>query len=115
VEPNELATLDPQTLELLRSFGFSRRQKREVWDAFLEDPDGFERCALNARVYGKREGTTGAGLLLTMIRRDDHRLKIDKTARRVTGWRWVHTLQAGTYLEDPLGTDPLPPGYGVEG
>jgi hypothetical protein len=99
-------------LELLRSFEFRRRQKREVWDAYLQDPEGLERCAQRARAEGRRSGTTGAGLLLTMIRRGEHRLRFDPAAPRVTGWRFQRGTHSGTYVPDPEGVDPLPAGYG---
>lgn len=48
-----------------------------------------------------------------MVRRGDHLIEADPTAERITGWRWVTGIghAAGTYVEDPEGTDKLPPGY----
>lgn len=98
---------------MLAPFGFTERQKREVWEAFKENPDGMERCALTAKAVAQREGRNGGGLLLTMIRRGDHLLEAKPETRMPTGWRWVRGDggAAGTYVEDPEGTDRLPPGY----
>lgn len=106
--------LDQDSRRLLASFDFTAAQKREVWEAFKLNPDGVERCALQAKAYSQREGTSnGAGLLLTMLRRNDHLLEANPTAQRVTGWRWVAGAghAAGSYVEDPHGVDLLPPGY----
>lgn len=96
---------------LLSGFGFSRALKREVYAAWLEAPDGVRRCALRARAAGERDGTTGAGLLVTMLRAGEHRLTANPSAQRVTGWRFVRGSHGGTYVEDPKGTDRLPPAY----
>jgi hypothetical protein len=96
---------------LLGPFGFTRRQKREVWQAFLECPDGVGRCAEAARVAGDANGNAGAGLLLVMIRRGDHRRQPRPDRPRVTGWRFVRGSHSGTFVPDPAGTDPLPAGY----
>ncbi len=79
---------DESALELLRSFQLHGAARVEVRDAWLASPDGTRRCAQEARAYGARHGNSGAGLLLTMIRRGDH-------------------------LQDslPAGTDVLPLGY----
>ena len=100
-------------LNELAKLGFTTTQKREVWEAAQADPDGLERCLERARVVGKREGRPIAGLILTMIRSGEHQLVPDPLARRITGWRWVYGAghAAGTYVQDPEGTDPLPPGY----
>jgi hypothetical protein len=99
---------------LLAPFAITdERARREVWTAWNINPEGVERCVLEARVLGKRAGNTGAGLLVTMIRRGDHLIEVDPTAKRITGWRWVTGVghAAGTYVRDPEGTDKLPPGY----
>jgi hypothetical protein len=114
-EPSTTADelLKEEAKRLLAPFGFTGRQKPEVWAAFKANPDGVERCALEAKAYAQREGRNGGGLLLTMIRRGDHLLEPDLTTQRPTGWRWVcgDSRAAGTYVEDPEGTDRLPPGY----
>src|SRR6478735_8870911 len=75
---------------LLAPFAITdERARREVWTAWNVNPEGVERCVLDARVHGKRSGNTGAGLLVTMIRRGDHLIEADPTAERITGWRWV--------------------------
>lgn len=101
---------------LLASFHLSRKGKREVWDAWQADPEGVELCALRARSIGKRNGTTGGGALVVMIRRGEHLQKADPSARVVTGYRFVRGSHSGTFVRDPAGTDRLPPGYSfVEG
>lgn len=84
-----------------------------MWEAFKANPDGVERCALRARAVGQRMGRTAAGLLLTMIRAGEHLLEAQPETKMPTGWRWVRGEggAAGTYVEDPEGTDRLPPGY----
>lgn len=103
--------LRSEARRLFPPFGFTEAQKREVWEAFRANPDGVERCALRARATGKRNGNTGAGLLLEMLRRGDHGATFDPTARQITGWRFDRSTASGVYVEDPEGTDPLPPGY----
>jgi hypothetical protein len=96
---------------LLAPFQFTAAQKREVWEALKASPDGVERCALQAKAYAQRDGTSGAGLLLTMIRRNDHLIEADPDVLRPTGWRYVRGTHSGTFVPDPSGTDPLPAGY----
>lgn len=97
--------------DLLSSFRLTRQQKAEVWAAWLASPDGTERCCLQAQAEGARRGNTGAGLLLTVLRRGDHLADRSEVGRRVTGWKWVRGTHSGTYVRDPSGTDPLPAGY----
>jgi len=99
--------------QVLAPFGFTDGQKREVWAAWQANPDGVERCALEAKAHGQRQGNSGAGLLLTMLRRGDHLLEPDPTTPLVTGWRAVYGEghAAMSFVRDPAGTDPLPPGY----
>jgi hypothetical protein len=104
----------PAVLELLASFGFNQPQKREVWTAYLEQPDALELLAQRARAYGRREGTTGAGLLLAMIRRGDLELESNPHAARVTGWRMVRGTHGVSYKHDAAGVDPLPANYSFE-
>jgi hypothetical protein len=98
---------------LFSDMGFAAEQKREVWEAFQEAADGVERCALRAQAIGKREGRSGAGLLLAMLRAEDHLCEFAPNTPLPTGWRWVRGLdgQAGTFVEDPAGTDKPPVGY----
>jgi hypothetical protein len=103
--------LNQEARRLLGPFGFTPPQKREMWEAFKASPDGVERCAEHAKVAGRREGRSGAGLLLAMVRSGDHLRVLEPDARRVTGWRFVRGSHSGTFVEDPAGTDPLPPGY----
>lgn len=115
---NSSSNLTVAQAELLKSFKLTDDQRREVWRAWQDDPDGVERCALEARAFTRHEPGTGAGLFLTMIRRGDHLDEIpDPHAprQRITGWRWVRGSHSGTYVRDPQGTDPLPPGYGLDG
>lgn len=105
--------LSPADRELLRSFQFTQAQKAEVWDAWLASADGVERCALKARAEGSRVAGTGAGLLLTMLRRGEHLIGEDESALRVTGWRFVRGSHSGHYVRDHAGTDALPPGYDI--
>lgn len=106
-----VAPLDEKTLLLLAAFRFTPPQKREVWEALKAHPDGVVRCACRAKAVSERSGSSGAGLLLTMIRADEHTLRPDPTAPRVTGWRFVRGTHSGTFVEDPNGVDTLPPGY----
>ena len=98
--------------ELLAGFKLRSRQKREVWDAYLENPAGLLETAARAREQGARGGTSGAGLLLVMIRRGDHLERPVLDGRRVTGYRFQRGSHSGTYFRDPFGTDPLPYGFG---
>lgn len=106
-----VSPLDKKTLLLLASFRFTPPQKREVWEALKAHPDGVVRCARRAKSVSERNGTSGAGLLLTMIRSGEHTLEPNPTAPRITGWRFVRGSHSGSYVEDPNGVDPLPPGY----
>jgi hypothetical protein len=105
--------LQQEARRLLGPFKFHASQKREVFAAFKKNPDGVERCALRAKAAGQRTGTTGAGLLLSMIRSGEHELEPDLTAQRPTGWRWVRAEHgsSGRFVEDPAGVDKLPAGY----
>lgn len=105
--------LREEARRLLAPFKFHASQKREVFAAFKANPDGVERCALRAKAAGQRSGTTGAGLLLSMIRFGEHELEPNPDAQRPTGWRWVRGDggASGTFIEDPEGVDKLPPGY----
>jgi hypothetical protein len=111
VSRSELRADAARTIAPLKITGVDAR--RLVWDAFQQHPEGVKRCAARARAFGRRTGTTGAGLLLVMIRHGEHQLQLDLSARLTTGWRWVRGVdgQSGTYVPDPEGTDPLPPGY----
>lgn len=104
---------EPQR-NLLRSFRLTSAQKREVWDAWQCAETGVERCALQASAYGQRHNNTGAGVLLSMIRRGEHLHVPDRSARRITGWRFSRGSHSATYVPDPRGTDPLPAGYGYD-
>lgn len=106
--------VDPETKALLASFNLEDKGKGEVWDAFLENPEGLIRAAKEARSIGDRNGNAAAGLLISMVRRGDHKAKHDPKRRRITGWRWVRGTHSATYLPDPHGTDPLPEGYGLD-
>jgi hypothetical protein len=106
--------LEPETRDLLQSFKLRPRQKARVWDAYLENPEGLERVALQAQGIGNENGNTGAGLLLTMIERGDHLSEATRGGRRVTGWRFIRGTHSGSYVRDKRGTDPLPQGYGLE-
>jgi hypothetical protein len=105
--------LQQEARRLLGPFKFHASQKREVFAAFKKNPDGVERCALRAKAAGSRSATTGAGLLLSMIRSGEHELEPDLTAQRPTGWRFVRGDGggAGTFVEDPEGVDRLPANY----
>jgi hypothetical protein len=103
--------LNQEAHRLLAPFGFVKRNKREMWEAFKANPEGVERCALLAKAKAQREGRSGAGLLLTMIRAGEHLVEVELEAPMPTGWRWVRSEQSGTYVQDPEGTDRLPPGY----
>jgi hypothetical protein len=105
--------LREEAARLLGPFKFHASQKREMFAAFKAHPDGVERCALRARAAGSRSGTTGAGLLLSMVRAGEHELEPDLTAQRPTGWRFVRGEggAAGTYVEDEAGVDRLPAAY----
>jgi hypothetical protein len=106
-------TLKQEGERLLGPFRFVERNKREVWEAFKANPDGVERCALLAKAKAQRAGVSGAGLLLTMIRSGEHLLEPDLSVKSPTGWRWVtgEGHAAGTFVEDPNGTDRLPAAY----
>lgn len=108
-----MTEFDPQLLALLRSFNLRPRQKRPVLDALMENADGVEDCALRAQAIGNRNGNTGAGLFLTMIRDGEHLKTFDPNARRITGWRFVRGTHSGSYVRDRLGTDLLPEGHQV--
>jgi hypothetical protein len=105
--------LQEEAKRLLGPFGFTDVQKREMWVAFQANPEGVERCALTAKAFSQRQGRNGGGLLLTMVRRGDHLLEAKPETKMPTGWRWVRgeSGAAGTFVEDPEGTDRLPPGY----
>jgi hypothetical protein len=105
--------LREEATRLLGPFKFHASQKKEVFAAFKKNPDGVERCALRAKAAGQRSGTTGAGLLLSMIRSGEHELEPDLTVQRPTGWRFVRGEggAAGTYVQDEAGVDRLPTGY----
>lgn len=105
--------LNQEAHRLLAPFGFVKRNKREMWEAFQANPDGVERCALLAKAKAQRAGVSAAGLLLTMVRSGEHLLEAKPATRMPTGWRWIRGDggAAGTYVEDPEGTDRLPAGY----
>jgi hypothetical protein len=105
--------LREEATRLLGPFKFHASQKREMFAAFKAHPEGVERCALRAKAAGSRSGTTGAGLLLSMVRSGEHELEPDLTAQRPTGWRWVRGDggASGTYVEDEAGVDRLPASY----
>jgi len=110
---NQGGDLLQDAARLLEAFAFTTAQTRELSQAFEASSDGFERCALRAKAIGQREGRSGAGLLLTMIRAGEHLLEAKPNTPLPTGWRWVRGIdgQSGTFVEDPQGTDRLPPGY----
>lgn len=104
--------------ELLKSFRLTDAQRYEVWADWQINPDGVERCALEAKAFTKHEPGTGAGLFLTMLRRGDHLHRVSdphEPRQRITGWRWVRGSHSGTYVRDKQGTDALPPGYSIDG
>jgi hypothetical protein len=105
--------LQQEARRLLADLNFTAAQADEIVKAYCAKPEGVERCILEAKAFAQRQGRPAAGLLLTMIRRNDHLLEADPTTKRITGWRWVYGAghAAGTYVQDPVGTDPLPPGY----
>jgi hypothetical protein len=105
--------LRTEAARLFTPFRFTDSQKIEIWEAFKTNPDGVERCALKAKAVGQRNGSTGAGLLLAMIRGEEHLLEAQPETPLPTGWRWVRGAggASGTFVEDPEGTDRLPPGY----
>jgi hypothetical protein len=96
---------------LLGDFGLTDAQKAELWTALKANAEGVERCVERARATGRRHGRSGAGLLVWMIREGEHLLEPDPSVRSVTGWRFVRGSHSGSYVADPKGTDPLPPGY----
>ena len=106
--------LEARARASLSPLGLTPTQKREAWEAFKCAPDGVERIAESAlRAQARNPELRAAAIFLTDIRSGHHLLeKIDPGPPK-TGWRWVrgNTGAAGTYLEDPNGTDPLPPGY----
>jgi hypothetical protein len=110
-----MSDLTQAQIERLKSLKLTPTQKREVWDAWQASPGEVELLAERARAFGAREGTSGAGLLLTMLRRGDHLLKRNPRRPRVTGWRFVRGTHSGTYVPDPAGIDQLPQGYGQTG
>jgi len=89
--------------------GWGRKQCERAFEA---SPAGFDRIALAAL---ERATTSPLGLLCRMVEKGDHLL--DPSARekpkKRTGWRFVRGEggQAGTYVVDPEGVDPLPAGY----
>lgn len=107
--------LDADDQALLRSFNLSTRGRSKVGDALALSPEGTLRCAREAALYASRHGGTGAGLLVTMLERDEHLQDSQTPQRRPTGWRFVRGTHSGTYVRDRKGTDPLPAGYGVDG
>lgn len=96
---------------LLKNMGFNLLQKREVWKAYQRNPAGVERCARRAHDEGVRAGTTGAGLLIAMIRAGDHLVEPSTDARPITGWRWTRGSHGETWLPDPEGRDAPPHRY----
>lgn len=100
-------------LKVLPSFAFTPPQKRIVWEAFKACPEGLERCAMLSQAKGRKVGGSGAGLLLTMISMGEHCIVAMPDTPLPTGWRFVRGEggAAGTYVQDPAGTDRLPPGY----
>jgi hypothetical protein len=77
----------------------------EAWTAYEANPDGTIRTAITAS-----SGRNPSGLFLHLIRKGNH-LKPPRQGRKLTGWRFARGSHGGTYVKDPLGTDPLPKGY----
>jgi hypothetical protein len=109
----EVVSIPADHASLLASFGLTLAQKREVWAAYQDAPDGVMRCALQSRNAGQRNANSGAGLFLTMIRKADHLRVVDLYARRVTGWRRIRGSHGENYVQDPEGTDPIPGWYDI--
>ena len=112
-DSGETPNLEEPLRELLASFQFTAPQKIEIWDAYKANPSGMERCALRAASKSQRQGRTGAGLLLMMVRTGEHLLVAEPDTPITTGWRWVRGDggAAGTFVSDPNGVDRLPPNY----
>ena len=106
-----MSDLDPEIRDLLASFKLRRAGKLKVWQALLDSPEGLIRCAREAQLYAARNGGTGAGLLVTMIDRDEHLASLDPNAPRITGYTFKRGTHSGSYVRDRFGTDPLPAGY----
>lgn len=106
--------MPPETTVLLRSFSLTRGQRREVFTAWKEEPVRVHEFAVVAQEYGRQHGTSGAGLLLTMLRRGDHYPPLHeqpRDPRPITGWKWVRGSHGSTHVADPDGRDPLPKGF----
>ena len=100
-------------------FGFFDAQKAEMVDAYLEAPDGVDvviRDALDSAAKGKLNRPPAA-CIIAAIRKGEHlrHQYVTELAHQPyrTGWRLVYgeSHAACTYVEDPEGTDVLPPGY----
>ena len=103
--------------ELLWPFGFQGSAYGEMHDAFLEAPEGVRYVIEDVRDSEKHGRVQNpAGAVLALIRRGDH-LRHQKRAEepelKRTGKRWVFGVghAAGTYLDDPDGTDRPPANY----
>ena len=101
----------PQVVTLFQSFGLNRQQKRELHAAWLDEPETVEMIALDAQAYGRARGNTGAGLLMTRIRRGDHYPQPERDMRPVTGWRYARGTHGETWVADPVGRDVPPRTY----
>lgn len=100
---------------LLRSFALTRAQRREVWAHWQDCPEGVERVALDAREIATRNGNSGAGLFLHMLRKGEQFEAVLADRRRITGWRWTRGTHGETWIRDPKGRDIPPRGYAAGG
>jgi hypothetical protein len=85
-------------------FDFTERQRSEALDAWTENPWG-TRQVMRAAFRANNP----VAEFLERIRRREHTRP--SAGAKLTGWRFVRGSHSGTYVEDPWGTDPLPPGY----
>lgn len=106
---------------LFKSFQLTRPQKSELLAAWQDEPEAVEQIARECAVYGHERGNSGAGLLLSRLRRGDHYPAMFTqpmaseavTPRlKLTGWRAVRGSHGSTFVADQLGTDRPPKEWG---